>query len=229
MRFQKNGTAVNCSHLDLLRSIQRILRRAAWPVAYSQGFNPHPILSFAQALSLGMESFGEYFEVTLAQEADIDRLLRAFNENAPKGLWAKDARVMAQKEPSAMALVQGAEYRFVPAYDTDKPKVQRAYEALIAKESHPFVRRSKKGEKTVDMLPMVHDLRWEENDCYALLSCGEANLPPMAFWQAAEQLAGQEIPCRVDRQNLFTRRDGNTWASLMEAVIIEQTSRKDEL
>ena len=70
-KFSRKGAACYMSHLDLLRCVQRTLRRANMPLAYSQGFNPHPILSFAQALGVGLATIGDYFEVLL------QRLMRA--------------------------------------------------------------------------------------------------------------------------------------------------------
>ena len=66
--FTKEAPVRFVSHLDVQRLFQRAFRRAKLPLAYSQGFNPHPLVSFATALSVGMTSRGEYLDVTLAEE-----------------------------------------------------------------------------------------------------------------------------------------------------------------
>ena len=65
--FEKTKELSYTSHLDVQRTLQRTFRRAALPLAYSKGFNPHPKLSFATALATGYTSAGEWFEVELDQ------------------------------------------------------------------------------------------------------------------------------------------------------------------
>ena len=66
--FHKIDGARHISHLDLMRAVQRALRRAGLPVRYSKGFNPHMVLSFASALSLGFTSVGEVMDVAMEEE-----------------------------------------------------------------------------------------------------------------------------------------------------------------
>ena len=74
------------SHLDFMRAVQRALRRAEIPVAYSKGFNPHPRLSFASALAVGTTSEGEYLDIVLEREMDPQILCYRMNEKLPEGI-----------------------------------------------------------------------------------------------------------------------------------------------
>jgi radical SAM-linked protein len=65
IKYTKEERVKYISHLDFLRLVQRAIRRADIPVAYSQGFNPHPRLSFASALAVGVTSEGEYLDIYL--------------------------------------------------------------------------------------------------------------------------------------------------------------------
>ena len=76
-QFRKTGAAVYVSHLDLMRTMQRALRRANVPMCYSNGFNPHPILSFAMASPVGMASHAEYMDVKVEDGADALEITRA--------------------------------------------------------------------------------------------------------------------------------------------------------
>ena len=65
IRFSKTGALVYIGHLDVMRYFQKLFRRSGIPVAYTEGFSPHQILSFSHPLPLGMESAGEYADVEL--------------------------------------------------------------------------------------------------------------------------------------------------------------------
>jgi len=97
--FSKSGPLRFISHLDLLRAFQRIIRRAELPTAYSQGFNPHMLMSFALPLPLGMESAKDYAEIVLSEEMDVREILERLNQSTPEGLNFLTVRVMAPEEP----------------------------------------------------------------------------------------------------------------------------------
>ena len=77
VRFGKEGGLRFIGHLDVLRSFQKIFRRAGLPMAYSQGFSPHPIMSFALPLGLGLSSEGEYLDAELREELPVEQILTA--------------------------------------------------------------------------------------------------------------------------------------------------------
>ena len=84
--FEKMGRMSWFSHLDLQNTMQRALRRAQLPVAYSQGFNPHVLTSFATALSVGCQSRGEVMEVEMAGEISPEEFVEKLNACLPDGL-----------------------------------------------------------------------------------------------------------------------------------------------
>ena len=81
--FEKMGRMSWFSHLDLQNTMQRALRRAQLPVAYSQGFNPHVLTSFATALSVGCQSRGEVMEVEMAGEISPEEFAEKLNACLP--------------------------------------------------------------------------------------------------------------------------------------------------
>ena len=90
--LHEKGRAAYLSHLDMQRTLQRSLRRADMPLQYSQGFNPHPLMAFAGALSTGFESEREWFDVRLDGEiapADFEARLNAV---LPEGMAVSHAR-----------------------------------------------------------------------------------------------------------------------------------------
>ncbi len=83
-KYSKTGNLKYISHLDVLRFIQRAVKRADIPAKYSEGFNPHMKTSFGFPLSLGNESIGEYFDLELSEKIDIQTFIDRMNSVLPK-------------------------------------------------------------------------------------------------------------------------------------------------
>src|SRR6476646_6422873 len=86
IRYAKRGRLRFSSTRDFQRALERALRRAAVPMAYSAGFHPHPTISFANAAPTGTASEAEYVELGLAERCDPEELRRALDESLPDGL-----------------------------------------------------------------------------------------------------------------------------------------------
>ena len=104
------------SHLDQQRLFQRALRRAQLPLAYSQGFNPHPILAFANAMSVGMTSDCEYADIGLelpveqADEAFAEEMRSRLDSAMPDGIVITAAEILPQGAKSLTRMVTAADY-----------------------------------------------------------------------------------------------------------------------
>ncbi|MCL6591254.1 MAG: TIGR03936 family radical SAM-associated protein [Firmicutes bacterium] len=91
-RFTKEGLLRYLSHLELIRAIERAIRRAGLPIAYTEGFHPHPRLGFGPALALGIASVDEYFDMELLEEIAPATITAALNRVLPE-----DIRILAVK------------------------------------------------------------------------------------------------------------------------------------
>lgn len=87
--FAKTGSSVYLSHLDLVRLFTRVFRITNMPLAYSQGFNPHPRLSFQRALKLGLSSDEEQLMIRLERKVDLNIKRKEINDLLPQGLEIK--------------------------------------------------------------------------------------------------------------------------------------------
>ena len=76
IKFAKTGVMKFVGHLDVMRYFQKAIRRAELPIAYSEGFSPHMLLSFASPLGVGISSPGEYFDMVLAEDMKTDEIVR---------------------------------------------------------------------------------------------------------------------------------------------------------
>ncbi len=110
LRFAKTGPAALLGHLDLIRELPRVIRRAGVRTAYSQGFHPKPEMSFSPALSLGVASLDEYVDMKLVDPPAPDELLRRLEHQTSGGLRFLEARPLPDKTRSLTAAVTGARY-----------------------------------------------------------------------------------------------------------------------
>lgn len=140
------------SHLDLMRSMQRAIRRANIPIDYSQGFNPHPIMAFASALSVGVTSEREYADIILAESMSIAVLKEQLNHSLPKGISLREAIVIDEKTPSLMSLLERADYEVrVDIWDREQAGQAEIdwNKAIEAYENADEILIEKKGKKRV--------------------------------------------------------------------------------
>ena len=136
LRFAKRGDLRLVSHHDLMRCLERMLRRAAIPVALSQGFNPRPKVVFPLALGLGIEGRREVVELDLAEPLEPAEVLRRLAAVAPPGLDWLDAEAVA---PGRAAQVGAVAYALdVPAERREETRARLA--ALLASTSWPYTR-----------------------------------------------------------------------------------------
>jgi radical SAM-linked protein len=140
-------------HLDFGRAVERALRRAKLPVAYSEGFNPHMKLSFGPALGVGIASDAEYIDVELASSVSEDEFKSRLSPQLPPGLAFVAAHPVMSSSSLAATLnlaCYQAEVAMTGTQDNET-KAQAALEAFHAADSLEHVRHTPKGEKTMDL------------------------------------------------------------------------------
>lgn len=108
-KYSKTGNLKYISHLDVLRFIQRAVKRAGIPAKYSEGFNPHMKTSFGFPLSLGNESVGEYFDLELIEEIEPKEFVKRMNNVLPKEMKILAAEY-ANTDESIMSRCRYVEY-----------------------------------------------------------------------------------------------------------------------
>ncbi|SHG88394.1 TIGR03936 family radical SAM-associated protein [Tepidibacter thalassicus] len=160
-KFIKEKDMIYISHLDLQRLLQRSLRRAGIKVSYSQGFNPHPKISFGQALSLGTVSFGEYIDIELDEVISEDEFLTRINNVLPDGIKFLKAVYVDKSVPSLMSSISHGSYTLKLKINNDitiddiKSKVKK----FMEKDEIVFMKKTKKGKmKEVNIRPLIRKL-----------------------------------------------------------------------
>ncbi len=161
--YRKGRELSAISHLDVQRTLQRSFRRAGLPLAYSQGFNPHPLLSFATATATGMSSECEWFEVQLSEDVTPDAFESRVNAAMPDGLSVWGAFVEPEGFGSLSSKLRAAEYRVTLKFFTavDARSLQTALEDFLSGEII-IQKRTKSGVRPVDMRPYILEVSVEQ-------------------------------------------------------------------
>ncbi|AQR97625.1 TIGR03936 family radical SAM-associated protein [Clostridium saccharoperbutylacetonicum] len=173
-KFTKEENIKFISHLDVLKTIQKNIRRAGLPIEYSQGFNPHMNTSIAQPLSVGVYSSGEYMDMVLTTEVDEKEIIDKLNETAPSGIKYISATAIPYKEgekkvPQAMALIDAARYIIKVKY-SNTTKLEEEMDKLLEVKEWITIKKTKKGEKEVDIRAFIKEISFWIKDEYLVLN-----------------------------------------------------------
>jgi radical SAM-linked protein len=190
------------SHLDLLRELERTLRRAHVPVLYSEGYSPRPRMSAGPPLALGWTSDGEWIDVELAGEWPADRLqelLDDLNAHAASGIAFKVAAAMPPRSSSLVMAIQCSGYvaRFLrPSFETTLGLLTDAAAAFMAEPSVVVERERKRRRSKVDIRPLVHEFAVVAEDEVILrtTTASERVVKPTEVLQAALGLDQSQVP-----------------------------------
>lgn len=171
-KFSKTGEMKYISHLDLVRLFHRVLRRSGINISYTQGFNPHPIISFATALSLGVESQGEYFDLKLTEKIPAKEFKERINRYMPEGIEVLAGKYIDPKEASLMSIVQYSDYEISVEFsglEMDEDALNQFIHGFLNQESIMITRKKKKKRrqryqefKEVDVKPLIKSFTLEK-------------------------------------------------------------------
>jgi radical SAM-linked protein len=199
VQFEKTGPARYISHLDLLRCVQRTLKLMDAPMVYTAGFNPHPKLSFAQALPMYMESVGEYFVLELTRPVDFTSFVEDFNRRGYTGIKAVAAREMPREEGNPMAMVRAARYAYPMAGDPGE--IRQAVAGILGEKEVLFDKKGKGGVRQVNLRERIFELGYQDGVLHMLLGCGEKNLVPAEVVNRLYERMGEKT--RVENKDIL--------------------------
>lgn len=212
IKFSKEGPVKFIGHLDVMRYFQKAVRRAKIDIAYSEGFSPHQIMSFAAPLSVGHESSGEYFDVELCSLTSEEDVKNRLNRVMAEGIQVLKVFVLPEKEKNAMASVAAADYLVSCSEHVVLPADwKEKLLAFYSQESIPVTKKTKKGEKEMDLKAGIYRLEIRENSVYLLVDAGSgSNLKPgfvlETFFQSIS-VDLPEFPFRIRRLETYKRNE----------------------
>lgn len=150
IRFEKKGRACFISHLDMIRCMSRALRRAGIPVWYTQGFNPHPYITFALPLSLFYESSCEVMDMRLDGEMPFDEVRARLGAEMPEGIRITGAVPPQMKTTE----IEQASYTVELEYPgRTAGQLEKGWQSVLALPIVPVEKKSKRGLHEIDLRP----------------------------------------------------------------------------
>lgn len=215
--FEKGERIRHIGHLDIQRSVQRGLRRSGLPVAYSNGFNPHILVTFASALSTGAYGLREIMDVTMAEDVSEEEFLSRMNQAMPPEMQLSEARAVDAKHPALMSLLQAAKYDLLIRDGEQAEKLLAAVPSMMERETIPAMRKTKTALKECDIKPLIYDISGSGRHITAtLVLTQQESCKPDMLMEALKREAGMEEDVRllVCRTGLLGRDDKGQLAPL---------------
>ena len=160
VKYKIEDEMIFISHLDLQRLLQRAFRRAKINLSYSEGFNPHPKMSYGNALALGVESQGEYVDIEIEDDIEVKEFLERINEQLPDGIKFVKGQEIDPKTPSLSSIIVYGEYIFNIDLEVPLSKefVKSRVLNFVKSKEIIITKKNKKGKKVeVDIRPMIRN------------------------------------------------------------------------
>ena len=214
IKFRKNGVMKFIGHLDIMRYFQKAIRRAEIPIAFTSGYSPHMIMSFANPLGVGLTSDGEYFDIELTESIASKEAVRRLNEQMVDGMEIVSfVQIPDDKKSKGMSIVAGADYLSSVKNGSLPEDLAEKLEAFYAQNEICVVKKTKKSEKEVDIRPMIYKLECRNGGIYMRVAAGSVqNLKPELVTEAFVRYLGME----ADAVN-FTHHRLETFAESEDA------------
>lgn len=158
--FTKLGYIKYTSHLDMLRLFKRSFKRAGISLVYSQGFNPHPSMTFGQPLSLGYESTCELLEFEAKSTTDPEEIKVVLNNIMPKGIKVLSCIALDDRTKSVASTCYEAAYTIEIPMDNNIVDFQERFENFLGQKEIIALKSSKKSReiKQLDIKPMIRTI-----------------------------------------------------------------------
>lgn len=209
--FTKGPELRYIGHLDLMRAMQRALRRSNLPIKYSNGFNPHIRLSFAAPLSVGVVGLREMMEVPVEDGLTEEEFVNRMNGVLPACLRICECKAVEDTFPALMALMAGSDYRITFPKTEESQKAAAAFERFMALDSYTAQRRTKSGDNPCDIRPFVLSGSCQETaEGYAItlrtVMTSAGALKPALWLQCLREFAAcGEFPHMIYRTGVLAR------------------------
>ncbi len=204
--FTKEYECKYISHLDLNRCMLRAVRRGELPIWYTEGFNPHPFVTFPLPISLGIDAKRECMDIRIVDDSyDISKIPSAMNKYLPRGIQVFDA-TYPQLDPKYISF---AKYNArLSADGVEGTQLKGMIFALAERENVIIQKKSKAGMKDVDVLPYIKAMNFHDSDsCVFDVTLPAGNTKNIALplvIKAIENHLGIELNYSITKLDMFT-------------------------
>ncbi|MCR5654925.1 MAG: TIGR03936 family radical SAM-associated protein [Lachnospiraceae bacterium] len=211
-------------HLDMMRFFQKAFRRSGLPIAYSTGFSPHQIMSFAQPLGVGVYSDGEYFDVEFEEKVEPDLIKERLSAVMATGVDIINVRELPDDAGNAMASIAAAGYT-IRLRDGHFPELSLTehFEAFMAQPEILYEKETKRSVKELNIKDFIFEYKVMDEEIYLFLDASSAgNLNPAFVMDAYFKWMGKEsqkLDFVIKRMEIYYRTDEGKLLPLEEAGV----------
>lgn len=218
IKYQKTDQLKFISHLELMRVVERVVRRMELPLKFSQGFNPHPKINFAAPIPVGVSSDAEYVDIELVEKINLEEFLRNSKSQLPKGLNFIAARYTEDKK-SLMSITAYSTYAInVNSNARDEDYLKKQIQNFLNRKEILHTKLNKRKKKvTKNIRDLILDIQLvtlldESIVLKMFLKTGSAgNLKPeiaLEHFMELEKVSLDMDSVRIHRLGLFADNNG---------------------
>ncbi len=197
LKFSKVGPLKFIGHLDTMRYFQKAMRRANIDIAYSGGYSPHQIMSFAAPLGVGTESLGEYFDIEVNSVTSSQDMKKRLNDVMTDGITIIEVKKLDDNARNAMASVMAAAYRVSLKKDHQWPAsdMKEVLERFLRQETIPFEKETKTGKHTINLRPGIYEMIMDEHEILHMTvdASSAGNIKPKAVMNTLFSMIGADF------------------------------------
>ena len=195
IKFRKYGCMKFIGHLDIMRFFQKVMRRADIPIAFTGGFSPHMIMSFANPLGVGVTSDGEYFDIELTEDIDMKLAVERMNQVVVEGIEIVNmVPISDDKKQTGMSIVAAADYLSSLKSGIFPEDWKEKAGQFMNQPTISILKKTKKSEKEVDIKPMIYKFEVRGENVYMQVATGSVeNLKPELVMQALSSFLGVDL------------------------------------
>ena len=212
IKFRKYGALRFIGHLDVMRFFQKVMRRADIPIAFTTGYSPHMIMSFANPLGIGLTSDGEYFDIELREAVNSLDAVRRMNEACVEGIEVLSIRRISD-EKKMTGMTKDSFVRFM-----GQPEIR-------------ILKQTKRSEKEVDIKPLIYDWEIRGDSIYTKVAAGSVeNLKPDLILEAFCSFLGlafDSLKFQHHRLEMYTDRSEDGSLIPLEAMGTEMAGDEE--
>lgn len=222
IKFSKQGNMRFIGHLDIMRYFQKVMRRADVNIRYSEGFSPHQIMSFAAPLGVGLTGSGEYLDIEVLSTDSSAEMVRRMNETMVEGMQVLSYKLLPDEAVNAMSLVAACDYTvrlragYAEKLGMSDAEFMNGLVSYIDNGNLEIVKKTKKGERLVDLKPLIYEYKVTEDGegIFLKLSSGSANnIKPELVLEAYCSSLEKEFPqfgFAINREDVYADKGTET-------------------
>lgn len=218
IKFAKYGVMKYIGHLDIMRYFQKCMRKGNIDIAYSTGFSPHQIMSFASPLGVGVESNGEYFDIEL-NSGNAAFVKDNLNKVMVPGMEIISVVKLPDGVKNAMASIAAAKYTVFPkeGFVHENSNIEKITD-FLNQPSITIIKQTKKNEIEFDLKPHIYEFSFDGTKYELLVDASSSgNIKPLSVIEEYAKFCGVQLTSsnyQVIREEIFTCDDENKFISL---------------